>query len=86
MKYIMIKEIDWLKKCQSPWSNKIYHRILKECSGGVCRPLVNIFRKSVDSGEVPTTRRQTNIILIFKRGDRSFMSNYCSVCLTSVVG
>ena len=35
----------------------------------VSGPLINIFRKSVDLGEVPSMWRQRNVVPIFKKED-----------------
>ena len=85
-KEIVMKEIDRLKKFKTPGLDEIYPRILKECKEIISEPLVNIFRKSVDSGEVPSLWRQANVTPIFKKGDRTLASNYRPVSLTSVVG
>ena len=53
---------------------------------GNSEQLLRIFWKSVDSGEVPSLWRQANVTPIFKKGDRTLMSNHRPVSLTSVVG
>ena len=65
---------------------RFFPRVIKECKEVISQPLVNIFRKLVDLGEVPLMWRQANVILIFKKGNRALMSNYRLVSLTSIVG
>ena len=43
-----------------------------------------IFRKSMESGEVPDEWRQANVIQIFKKGSKTAPSNYRPVSLTCV--
>ena len=80
------KEIDRLKKFKSPGPDEMYPRVLKECKDVISEQLTNIFRKSLDSGEVPELWRQANVVPIFKKGNRGLASNYRPVSLTSVVG
>ncbi len=48
------KKIDKLKKTKSPGPDDMYPRVLKETKDIISEPLTNIFRKSVDTGIVPT--------------------------------
>lgn len=74
-----MKKVANLKKLYSPWAEGIYLMIVIESKEVISGQLVKIFRKSVDSGEVPTLLRQANIVTIFKKGHQSLMSNYRSV-------
>ena len=78
----MVREIDKIKKFQSPGPDEIYPKVIKECKEIVSQPLVNIFRKSVDLGEVPSMWRQVNVVPIFKKRNRALMFNYRPVSLT----
>ena len=83
---LVVREIDKMKKFKSPGPDEVYPRVIKECKEVVSQPLVNIFRKSVDLGEVPSMWRQANVVPIFKKGNRALISNYRPVGLTSIVG
>ena len=48
--------------------------------------LINIFRKSVDLGEISSMWRKANVVPNFKKGDRAIISYYRPVSLTSIVG
>ena len=59
-------------------------RVLKEAAHVIAPLLTELFRRSLQSGEVPLDWRLANITPIFKKGDRSFPSNYHPISLTSV--
>ena len=82
----VIKEIDRLSSTKSPGVDLVYPRVLKECKYIISGILTDIFNKSINTGEVPTLWRQANVVPIFKKGDRSEMSNYRPISLTSVIG
>ncbi len=46
-------------------------------------PLVHIFRKSLDKGEIPEDWKNANVTAIFKKGAKSSPGNYRPVSLTS---
>ena len=85
-KEIVEKEIDRLKKFKSPGPDEIYPLVLKECKEIISEPLVAVFKKSLDSGEVPIMWRQANVVPIFKKGDKTLPSNYRPISLTSIIG
>ena len=58
--------------------------ILRVASEELSPILSSIFQFSLDSGEVPSDWRSTNIVPIFKKGDKHQASNYRPVSLTSV--
>ena len=82
---LVVKEINKMK-FKSPGPDEDYPKVLKVSKNVVSEPLVNIFRKSVDLGEVPSMLRQANVVPIFKKGDRALMSIYRPINLTSIVG
>ena len=58
--------------------------LLKECAEEVAPLLCQIFRMSMDTGEVPTQWKEANIIPIHKKG-KAIMANFRTVALTSVI-
>ena len=52
-KEIVEQEIDRLKKFKSPGPDEVYPRVLKECKEIISEPLASVFRKSLDTGELP---------------------------------
>ena len=63
----------------------IESRILKECAGELAPILTELFRKSMDVGEVPKCWKEAHIVPIHKSGSKAKMSNFRPVALTSVI-
>ena len=82
----VVKEINKLSATKSPGVDLVYPKVIKECKDIVSLTLTNIFNKSLNTGEVPSLWKQANVVPIFKKGDRSVMSNYRPISLTSIVG
>ena len=61
-------------------------RLLRECSEHLIVPLTIIFKKSLESGDVPMAWREANVCPIYKKGAKTNPLNYRPVSLTSVVG
>ena len=78
------KKIKELKPNSSAGPDGIHPRLLKECVEEIAPILAMIFRKSMESGEVPDEWRQANVIQIFKKGSKTAPSNYRPVSLTCV--
>ena len=49
---LMVRKIDKMKKFKSPGPDEIYPRLIEVCKEVVSQPLVNIFRKSVETSEL----------------------------------
>ena len=60
-------------------------RFLKECAGELAPIMNDLFRKSMDAGEVPETWKEAHIIPIHKTGPKTKMANFRPVALTSVI-
>ena len=60
-------------------------RLLKECAQEMAPILHDIYRKSLDEGEVPERWKEAEIVPIHKGGSKAVMANFCPVALTSVV-
>ncbi|KFP91782.1 hypothetical protein N311_11332, partial [Apaloderma vittatum] len=75
-----------LKVHKSVGPDEIHPRVLKELAAEVARPLVIVFKKSWQSGEVPVDWKKRNIMPIFKKESKENPGNYRPVSLTSVPG
>jgi hypothetical protein len=80
----VVRKIDRLKKDSAPGPDDIHPRLLKELKHQVAGPLAKIYRKSLDSGVVPTDWKKAKVVPIFKKGTKSDPGNYRPVSLTSV--
>ena len=63
--------------------DKFPAEILKECKTEISKPLYYIWRKSMNTGEIPHIYLKQTIIPIFKKGSKSKAENYRPVSLTS---
>jgi len=57
--------------------------LIKNCKHELKLPLYKIWRKSLDTGEIPDSLKRAIIVPIFKGGNRSEAKNYRPVALTS---
>ena len=58
-------------------------KLLKECKMELSVPLYTIWRRSLDTGQVPQTLKTAHIIPVYKGGCRGTPKNYRPVALTS---
>ena len=65
--------------------DEIESKLLKECSEEMAPILCQVFRKSMDEGEVPNGWKEAHIIPIHKKGNKAVMANFRPVALTSVI-
>ena len=61
-------------------------RVLMEVAEPVSEMLTDIFKSSIESGQVPEDWRVANVTPLFKKGSREELRNYRLVSLTSVGG
>ena len=64
----------------------ISHKMLKECSLTISRPLHILFTRSLNEGIFPDSWKIAQVTPIFKKGDKSLPSNYRPVSLLSCCG
>ena len=70
---------------KSPGPDGILPGILNKVACHISRPLFLLFNKSLQLGIVPEAWRRANITPVFKKGEKSTLSNYRPVALTSVL-
>ena len=57
--------------------------MLRECADQLAEAILQIWRKSLDTGEIPEALKLQTIIPLFKKGSKSLPENYRPVSLTS---
>ena len=67
----------------APGPDRFPATMLKQCEDELSNPLYIIWRKSLDTGEVPDVLRTSNITPIHKGGSKKLAKNYRPVALTS---
>ena len=73
-----------LKVDSAPDSDGLHPRVLRETAVAMAEPWAQLFRFSVDSGNLPSDWREDEIVPIFKNGSKQRPANYRPVTLTAV--
>ena len=79
------KILQELKQNKSPGPDGIHNRVLYEIRDEIAQPLTDLFRCSLDTGELPSEWKIANITPIYKKGRKADPNNYRPVSLTSAV-
>ncbi len=78
--------LDNLAQNKATGQYEISHKMLKGCSKTVCKPLCILFNRSVTLNKYPSSWKIANVMPLFKKGDKSLLSNYRPISLISCVG
>ena len=81
----LLQAIEELKPNSAAGPDEFPANLLIMCRHSLVRPLFTIWRKSMKTGEVPTTCKFANIIPIHKGKSRAEAKNYQPVALTSLL-
>ena len=73
-----------LKPTAAPGPDDVHPRMLRELSRSLSLPLALLFRKSLDTGVLPSIWKQAHVVPIHKKGSKQDPGNYRPVSLTSV--
>ena len=77
------KAIDKLKTDAAPGPDNIPAMLLKRCKKSLSKPIYTLWKKSIETGEVPQVLKHGLITPIFKKGSKGDPANYRPVTLTS---
>lgn len=73
--------ISRLKMNKSPGADNITNEAIRSARPLLALPLTELFNKIIESSRIPTQWSETDIILIYKKGDPCDVSNYRPICL-----
>ena len=79
------KEINKLDNKKTPGYDDISVKFIKLCGPLVTKPLVMIFNQSILTGEYPNELKIAKVVPLFKKGDKSLVSNYQPISLLSII-
>lgn len=74
-----------LNTAKSPGADEITPIILKKCAITLCRPLAELFNRSLNYGSIPEDWKNGLVSPIYKGGNRTDVSNYRPVTLLPVI-
>jgi len=81
----VVRAIKVLKDNKAPGVDGLNSTFIKGCIGGLVRPLVLLFNKSLATGQIPRDWKVANVSALFKKGSRKEPGNYRPVSLTSQI-
>ena len=81
----MLQVLKNLKISKSPGPDGIHPRILRELCHELAHPLLSLFNKTVQDGELPSSWKEAEVKPIFKKGSKEDPGNYRPVSLTSII-
>ena len=70
---------------KTPGPDLIHLKILKECASELTPSLFALFNLSLGLGMLPLEWKRSNVVPVFKKGDKSVISNYRPIYLLSIV-
>ena len=79
------KRLSKLKSNKSSGCDRVHPHVLKSCAKALAIPLYLIFINSLTNGVIPEEWTKANITPVHKKGNKSELSNYRPISLTSIV-
>ncbi|XP_060571977.1 uncharacterized protein LOC132730138, partial [Ruditapes philippinarum] len=73
-----------INKASGP--DEISHRMLKETSKSICKPLCLLFNRSLNDNMYPSNWKLAHVMPLYKKGNKDEASNYRPISLISCVG
>ncbi|KAK2722454.1 hypothetical protein QYM36_002853, partial [Artemia franciscana] len=84
MRYDVLKKLRELNRSKSTGPDNLHPKLLKELATVITEPLVYIYRKSLELGELPAIWKNAIVVPIYKGGKREDPSNYRPISLTCI--
>lgn len=78
------KRLKALKPDKAPGVDQMYPVILQQMAGVIVKPLTAIFKRSLETSNVPEDWHKANVTPIYKKGNRGVPENYRPVSLTCI--
>ena len=64
--------------------DNVSSKLVKCCASGLSKPLSIIFNRIFEFGIIPNKWKLANVVPVFKKGDKSSVTNYRPISLTSL--
>ena len=81
----VLKELKQLNPTKSAGPDGLHPAVIKPLADIIANPVFELFKQSLDTGEIPDDWRMATVVAIHKNGPRSKASNYRPVSLTSIL-
>ena len=66
--------------------DEISIRMIKICDEALVKPLSLIYNNCIDTGVFPDIWKKSNIVPVYKRGDKQIIDNYRPISLLPICG
>ena len=66
--------------------DEISIRMIKICDEALVKPLSLIYNNCIDTGVFPDIWKKSNIVPVYKRGDKQIIDNYIPISLLPICG
>ena len=81
---MVLDKLQNIEKSKAAGPDDVSPDYLKEMAQQIAKPLQRIFTTSLETAKIPVECKNSSITPLYKKGDRSQVSNYRPVNLTSV--
>ena len=75
-----------LNKNKTHGHDEISIRMIKICDEALVKPLSLIYKNCIDTGVFPDIWKKSNIVPVYKRGDKQIIDNYRPISLLPICG
>ena len=79
------KLLEGVNETKSKGADNMHPKLVRETAGQIAKPLTPLFKKSMETGQVPSDWKIANVTPIHKKGPKHVPSNYRPISLTSII-